>query len=86
MKKKINLDRIIFNHIDTSDMLELDIQALRNGFKQFGEQILQLAAENASIKVSNYKMSYYTSEIQIDDYTEAIIDKQLILDTIHQVE
>ena len=89
-KKKINLERIINNHIDTSKMNKYDKQAIINGFKQFGEQLLELAAENAILLDNGQPLNSSRYIIEKDDSfhceVEIDIDKQSIIDTIKQVE
>ena len=68
MSEKINLEEIILKHLKYDDSLD--------GFKEamldFGQQILELASENATY--------------DWNDHEDIIIDKQSILDTIKQIE
>lgn len=73
---KINLTRIINNHIDTTKMSKYDKQAIINGFMMFGEQILRLASENA-------KIHYSYDDLGVGGYQ---CHKQSITDTIRQVD
>jgi hypothetical protein len=84
MEKKINLERIINNHIDTSKMNKYDKQAIVNGFKQFGEQLLELAAENADLNIGNTYLGN-TKYVDSQKQNYISIDKQSILNTINQI-
>jgi hypothetical protein len=75
-ERKINLNRIINNHIDTSKMNKYDKQAIVNGFMMFGEQLLELASENA-------KIHYTYDDLGVGGYQ---CDKQSITNTIKQIE
>lgn len=80
---KINLNRIINNHIDTSKMNKYDIQAIVNGFIMFGEQLLELAAKNAKIKEKKRTVKCSSGYEWVYD---KIINKKSIINTIKQVE
>lgn len=90
MEYKINLEEII-NSLQNSYIIKLS-QSLTIDFKiamlLFGEQLLELAAENAMLDTTvNYEDIPKNSEATLNnDGYYTIIDKQSILDTIKQIE
>lgn len=90
MEYKINLEEII-NSLQNSYIIKSS-QSLTIDFKiamlLFGEQLLELAAENAMLDTTvNYEDIPKNSEATLNnDGYYTIIDKQSILDTIKQIE
>lgn len=81
-ERKINLEEILSHYVDTSDGYISDfsgesfcpIEAVECAMREFGKQLLKLAAENAEAHGSSCGFGSYW------------VDKQSILDTIKQVE
>lgn len=76
--RKINLEEIIENHRNNTDHWadqDFDEYCIEQICLEFGKQLLELAAENATtLKDDDQNMEFY------------IVDKQSITDTIKQVE
>ena len=84
-ERKINLEEILFDKIyeDPYEGRVYIKSDILNAMKEFGKQLLELAAENAKAEIhteweGNTGSEYYT------DY--AVVNKQSILDTLNQVE
>ena len=75
MSEKINLEEIILKHLKYDDSLD----GFKEAMFEFGKQLLELAAENATTK----SVVFISGRIQ---NTTEIVYKQSILDTIKQVE
>ena len=81
-EKKINLEELFNNHFDCytnfedkgnyNDEPAISKDKFKELFLEFGKQLLELAAENATY--------------DWNDHEDIIIDKQSILDTINEVE
>ena len=75
-KEKINLEEILqdcyLTTLDKRDEIHAPIEEVKLAMLEFGKQLLELAAENATY--------------DWNDHEDIIIDKQSILDTIKQVE
>jgi hypothetical protein len=90
MEKKINLEEILNTYssngkVNDNPRAIITASEAKHAMLEFGKQLLEMAAENAEIVVSNYKGCYNTKEIAIDDYTDAIISKQSITNTLKMV-
>ena len=100
-ERKINLEEILSHYVDTSDGYISDfsgesfcpIEAIECAMREFGKQLLELAAENANLiefwESSNKKYieeSVSTFDDDGDFQTMVYVNKQSILDTIKQVE
>ena len=82
MSEKINLEELFNNHFNCytnfedkgnyNDEPAISKDKFKELFLEFGKQLLELAAENATY--------------DWNDHEDIIIDKQSILDTIKQVE
>lgn len=72
-KRKINLQNILADKLGDENLSIND--AIIEAMKEFGKQLLDLAAENAEI-IEIPTMSYFIK----------VVNKQSILDTIKQVE
>ena len=76
--RKINLEEIIENHRNNTDHWadqDFDEYCIEQICLEFGKQLLELAAENATtLKDDDQNMEFY------------IVDKQSITDTIKQVK
>lgn len=74
--KQINLEKILLrNAKDIDKVFPEYVEDCKLAMIEFGKQLLELAAENAICKESQYG----------DEYN-CLVDKQSILDTIKQVE
>lgn len=96
METKINLEEFIPKNMDVRDVVYWDdlYPELRKLLTAFGEQLLQLAAENAKVDVSMYypdtKPKPNIQEVLCDHYHDRewhlSVDKETIINTMDQVE
>jgi hypothetical protein len=101
-EQKINLEEILSHYVDTSDGYISDfsgesfcpIEAIECAMREFAEQLLELAAENANMIGETqhdnrapdvFEDFVYVSDSNGPDYGYTV-NKQSILDTIKQVE
>ena len=70
-ERKIDLENILIKMFENGQPF-YNQKDIKNAMLQFGKQLLELAAENATY--------------DWNDHEDIIIDKQSILDTIKQVE
>ena len=82
-RKTINLDTFIPENMDVRDVVYWEdlYPELKTLLLSFGEELLELAAENAKIGNKPYDFNGANLIHEFDIY----IDKQSILDTIKQV-
>ena len=94
-ERKINLEEILSHYVDTSDGYISDfsgesfcpIEAVECAMREFGKQLLKLAAENAKVEEFYRGESYRIKDIFYNnDDSYIVANKQSILDTIKQVE
>lgn len=71
---KINLEEILEKHGVTDDLCTFIKPNIKNAMKEACKQTLELVAENAK--------AYDT----IHHWNSIVVDKQLIIDTINQIE
>jgi hypothetical protein len=84
--KDIALKYGIINGYSFHSNTKLAKENFNNFCKDFAQQILKLAAENANMRISDRKGQQYVKYESIDSYTKIIVNEQSILDTINQVE
>lgn len=70
-------DGEVFEVVDKDKCIENMIEFA----KLHVEAALKAASEKSLIKVSNYKGSHTTEELSVDDYTDATVDKDSILNS-----
>lgn len=100
MENKINLEKIILDAYGCKDLNEfnrcytISIQMITEIMLEFGNQLLELAAKNANIKIGSrlgweelkykfVKSNEFTG--YNDSYSKVTIDKQSITNTINQI-
>ncbi len=74
-QKKINLEKILTSSFN-GKYWDVPFKPCKKAMLEFGRQLLELAAENATVTLSDGNGNW--------DYPD--VDKQSILDTINQVE
>ena len=87
-ERKINLEKIIQNHIvhdyvdnDGDNMISAFKSDMIDSYKEFGKQLLEAAAENAKPDCK-----YVSDEWEMNRTMCHSVNKQSITDTINQVE
>lgn len=101
-KKKINLEEILISKLEENSTEDFNLKIISKlhfiacyyAMKEACKQVLELAAENAKIKVGNYfdtESEYINYTIDSDEEffihdEKSVLSKKLILDTINQVE
>ncbi len=74
-EKRINLEEILTNSFN-GKYWDVPFEPCKKAMLEFGKQLLELAAENATVTSSDGNGNW--------DYPD--VDKQSIIDTINQVE
>jgi hypothetical protein len=84
MTKKINLEKLFDKHFinDCDEVNDARVEIILFA-KEFGKQLLELAAENASVDYDEIEQCEY-SWVALHDYPE--VNRQSIIDTIKQIE
>lgn len=92
METTINLETIILEAYGCKDAhdfqqsFDISMQMIKEITIEAIRQALELAANNANMKVENYKGAYFSDKEYSDNYTDIVVNKNSITDTIKQVK